>query len=94
MTLSRRTIFYNEKSREYFFSTSFFQRRDSRVPLSGDWVASSLSVPSRERPRHVKPCSKIPDGLVTTKGQYLMVFYGDDKEIPNPDPKFQDSWRE
>ncbi|MBI2065073.1 MAG: hypothetical protein HYT62_03425, partial [Candidatus Yanofskybacteria bacterium] len=81
-------------TREYFFSTSFFQQRDSRVPLSGDWVASSLSIPSTERPRHVEPCLKIPDGLITTKRQYLMVFHDGDKEIPNPDPKFQDSWLE
>ncbi len=86
------TMFHNMDTKEYFFSTSHTQRYRSASPLSKKWVPISFDAPSSERPHHVAPRPGIPDGLVTTKEQYLAVFHRNDKEIPNPDPSFQASW--
>ena len=83
--MSEMTVFCNVHTKEFFFSTSSFLQE----PPLEEWVPVTFRLPY-----HVVARPKVPDGLITTKEQYVAIFHDGGKEIPNPDPSFQASWPE
>lgn len=75
------TVIVNREG-HFCFSTDHCQEMDE------GWVPISSSLPQQVAPR-----PSLPDGVIYTLEQYIMIYHGDDKEVPNPDPRYQPSWR-
>jgi hypothetical protein len=86
----RFTVICNLERKEFFFSTDHIQRYRSTIgsDLDEHWVPVSGVLPMQVTPR-----PSLPDGIIETIEEYIMIFHDDEKEIANPDPKFQPSYR-
>lgn len=70
----------------YFFSTDHCQGVKGR----GEGTYPEGFVPgSFHLPMSVVPRPELPSGRVETLADFLMIFFKDAKEIPNPDPRYQ-----
>lgn len=83
-TVINYTIYSSRERKEFFFSTSHLQRFDSPIKIDDSFVPISGRIPTTVIPR-----PSLPDGYIDTMEKYIMIFHGDEKEIPNPDSKFQ-----
>lgn len=69
---------------KYFFSTDHCQEPRSKKTYPKDFVPCTAYLPMSVVAR-----PSLPSGRIETLDEYLMIFFPDGQEIPNPDPKFQ-----
>jgi len=79
-------LYVNNNTNEYFLTTDHLQIcQPNHGEIQGEgWVACTHYYPT-----YVVPRSEFPDGHLKTAEDVLKLYYGDCKEIPNPDPCFQ-----
>lgn len=79
-------IIHSNMSRcEYFFSTDHCQEVHSKDTYpEGEWVPTTFHLPMSVVPR-----PSLPSGYVETVEELIAIFHSDEKEIPNPDPRYQ-----
>lgn len=71
-------MFQNAEREEYYFSTDHCQ------PHEPGFIPSTTCLPL-----HVVKRLSLPSGVVTTVEDLLNVFHRGEREIPNPDPRYQ-----
>jgi hypothetical protein len=77
---------HTDTVKEYFFSTDHCQGVRGR----GEGTYPEGFVPgSFHLPMTVVPRPSLPSGNVETLEDFLMIFFDDYTEIPNPDPRYQ-----
>lgn len=84
-----RVIIHSSYSRgEYFFSTDHCQRihAPETFPPGEDWVPTTFYLP-----QGVVPRPSLPEGVIRTQADVVTIHHQGDREIPNPDPRFQPS---
>lgn len=69
---------------EYFFTTDHCQSVQEGGNVPEHFVSCTAQLPMKVVPR-----PSLPDGLITNLKEYLMIFHDGEKEIPNPNPKYQ-----
>ena len=70
---------------KYFFSSDHCQKFDELFKHSHDTF-----VPvSYQLPQEVKPRPGLEDGIIKTVGDLIFVYHRFEKEIKNPDKKYQ-----
>ncbi len=75
-----RVILHSNLERgEYFFSTDHCQ---PKTPAG--FVPITTTLPHRVTPRPA-----LPSGVVATIEEMVLIYHDDQKEIPNPDPRYQ-----
>lgn len=77
-------IHSNSNTGEYFFSTDHCQGVRARETYPDGFVAATIALP-----HSVVPRPSLPSGWVETVEDVIKVYHPDDREIPNPDPRYQ-----
>lgn len=78
-------IMSNMDRGEYFFSTDHCQRIHAPETFpSGSWVPTTFYLPQGCVPR-----PSLPTGLIDSRADIVTIFHQGDREIPNPDPRYQ-----
>jgi hypothetical protein len=78
-------IHANDSRKEYFFSTDHCQGVKGVYPEGPDWVPTTFSLP-----HWVVPRPSLPSGWVSTVEELVLIYFHDSREIPNPDPQYQE----
>jgi hypothetical protein len=77
-------VIIHSRRGEYFFSTDHCQGARGLSSYPKGFVPTTFYLP-----HHVVPRPTCPSGWVETQEDVVKVYHEGDREIPNPEPRFQ-----
>lgn len=82
----RVVVHTNVNTGDYFFSTDHCQKTHApqTYPTESGWVPTTYYLPQGCVPR-----PSLPEGVIRTQADVVTIFHHGDREIPNPDPRYQ-----